>query len=248
MSAPAAAAAPSTYVSTQVDALTLEEFKKALPDRVKKSVTPEICTAVNALLADPDMCEIYRENLISYTRVMADGKFKLHNYVDAVKYVSHKLRGATHIDAYTRTFPAKIARFHAQGVSPKDIASYVTAYNKSKLVNLIMEQTLVPMWVLNRDLYQEALNTQAELMRTANSEKVRTDAANSILTHLKQPETQKVELDIGIRQDSSITALRDATMALVAQQRLALQSGAMSAQEAAHSKLLIEGEATEISE
>jgi hypothetical protein len=157
-----------------------------------------------------------------------------------VKYVSHKLRGCTNLAAYSITFPDKIQRFQAQGVPAKDIASYVTAYNKSKLVNLIMEQTLVPAWVLNQDLYQKALNVQADLMLNANSEKVRTDAANSILTQLKQPETKKIELDLGIKKDSSIDALRQATMELVAQQRMALQAGVMTPQQAAHAPVLIE--------
>lgn len=224
-----------------MSALTLDQFREALPDKVKKSLNQDLIDQINKTLSEPEMYESYRDNLMSYTRVMADGKFKISNYIDAVKYVSHKLMGCTNIDAYSKTFPDKIARFTQQGVMPKDIASYVTAYNKSKLVNLIMEQTLIPMWVLNQDLYQKALNVQAELMVSANSEKVRSDAANSLLTHLKQPETQKVELNVSAKEDGSIQALRDATMALVSQQRQALASGAMNAQEVAHSKV-IEGE------
>lgn len=222
-------------------ALTVEQFQAALPDKVKKSVNKELIDQINKTLSEPELYEAYRENLLSYTRVMVDGKFKVSNYIEAVKYVSHKLMGCTNIDAYSRTFPDKMARFAAQGVSSKDIASYVTAYNKSKLVNLIMEQTLVPMWVLNQDLYQRALNVQAELMVSANSEKVRSDAANSLLTHLKQPETQKVELNVGMKEDNSISALREATLALVAQQKQALLAGAMTAQDVAHTKV-IEGE------
>lgn len=221
--------------------LTIEQFQAALPDKVKKSVHQDLIDQINKTLSEPELYENYRDNLISYTRVMADGKFKISNYIEAVKYVSHKLLGATNIEAYSKTFPDKIARFAAQGVSSKDIASYVTAYNKSKLVNLIMEQTLVPMWVLNQDLYQKALNVQAELMMTANSEKVRSDAANSLLTHLKQPEVQKVELNVGMKEDNSINALREATLALVAQQKQALQAGLVNAQDVAHSKV-IEGE------
>lgn len=224
------------------NALTVDQFKHALPPAMKKSVNQELIDKINQTLSDPDMFETYRDNLLSYTRVMADGKFKVSNYIDAVKYVSHKLMGSSNIDAYSRTFPDKIARFTQSGVSSKDIASYVTAYNKSKLVNLIMEQTLVPMWVLNQDLYQKALNVQAELMMGAKSEKVRSDAANSLLTHLKQPEVQKVELNIGAKEDSAILALRESTMALVRQQKMMLESGAANAQDMAHSKLVIEGE------
>jgi hypothetical protein len=229
--------------------LSLDQFRMALPDKVKKSISQELIDKINTTLSDPEEFEAYRDNLLSYTRVMADGRFKVQEYVNAVRYVSFKLMGATHIEAYTKTFPDKYQRFVANGVQAKDIASYVTAYNKSKLVNLIFEQTLIPSYVLNQDLYQKALNVQADLMITARSEKVRSDAANSLLTHLKQPETQKVELDIGIKEDSSIAALRLATMELVRQQRLAMESGSMSVQEVAHSKItrdVVDVEAKEV--
>ena len=226
--------------------LTIEQFKSALPDKVRKTVNQELIDQINTTLNEPELYEAYRDNLVSYTSVMADGKFKISSYIDAVKYVSHKLMGCTNIDAYTKTFPAKYARFIAQGVSAKDIASYVTAYNKNKLVNLIFEQTLIPSYVLNQDLYQKALNVQADLMMNAKSEKVRCDSANSLLTHLKMPETQKVELEIGVKEDSTIAALRATKMELAKQQRLMLESGAMNAQEVAHGKLVIEGEAVEV--
>jgi len=226
--------------------LTIDQFKQALPDKVKKSINQELIDQINLTLSDPDMFEQYRDNLLSYTKVMADGRFKVTDYVNAVKYVSHKLMGCTNIDAYTKTFPDKYQSFVARGVSAKDIASYVTAYNKSKLVNLIFEQTLIPSYVLNQDLYQKALNVQAELMVSAQSEKVRCDAANSLLTHLKMPETQKVELEIGVKEDSSIAALRATTMALAAQQRMMVEAGAMNAQDVAHSKLVIEGECASV--
>jgi len=218
----------------------------ALPDKVKKSVNQELIDSVNNTLADPEMFEAYRDNLLSYTRVMADGRFKVSGYVDAVRYVSHKLMGCTNIEAYTKTFPDKYTRFVAQGVQAKDIASYVTAYNKSKLVNLIFEQTLIPSYVLNQDMYQKALNVQAELMVSAHSEKVRTDAANSLLTHLKMPEVAKVELDIGMKEDSSIAALRAATLELARHQRLSMESGQTTAQEVAHAKLTIDVDAREV--
>lgn len=223
--------------------LTLDQFQLALPDKVKKSINQELIDQINNTLSDPEMYESYRDNLISYTKVMADGKFKVTQYIDAVRYVSFKLMGCTNIEAYTKTFPDKYQRFVQQGVQAKDIASYVTAYNKSKLVNLIFEQTLIPTHVLNQDLYQRALNVQADLMINAKSEKVRCDAANSLLTQLKAPEVKKVELDIGVKEDSSIAALRATTLELARQQRLMVESGAMNAQEIAHGRLIIEGTA-----
>lgn len=229
-----------------MSALTIDQFKQALPDKVRKTINQELIDQINTTLSDPELYESYRDNLLSYTKVMADGRFKVSGYIDAVRYVSHKLMGCSNIDAYTKTFPDKYARFIQQNVQAKDIASYVTAYNKSKLVNLIFEQTLIPSYVLNQDLYQKALNVQAELMVSSHSDKVRFDAANSLLTHLKMPETQKVELEIGIKEDSSIAALRATTLELSRQQRLMMQAGAMTAQEVAHSKFTIDVETVEV--
>ena len=225
--------------------ITVEQFKEALPARLKKNINTEVIDQINELLADPDMYEQYRDNLMSYTNVMMEGKFKLSSYISAVKYVSHKLMNCTNLLAYTKTFPDKYADFLARGVSSSDISSYVHAYNSSKLVNLIYVQTLTPIAVLNNHMVQKALNVQADLMVNAKSEKVRSDAANSILTHLKLPETQKIELDIGVKGDSSIDALRASTMELVAMQRQMIQSGSMSAGDMAGSKLIIEGEVVE---
>lgn len=228
--------------------LTQDEFKLALPDKVKKSVSQDLIDQINKTLSEPELFESYRENLVSYTRVMADGRFKVESYIDAVKYVTHKLMGCTNIEAYMKTFPVRYQDMLNRGVSAKDIASYVTAYNKGKLVNLIFEQTLIPSYVLNQDLYQRALNVQADLMMNAKSEKVRSDAANSILTQLKQPEIKKVELDIGIKTEgSALDALRKASEELALRQQASIAAGTMDAQQAAHQKLdFIDADFTEV--
>jgi hypothetical protein len=218
--------------------LTIEQFKAALPDKLRKSVNQSLVDQVNKTLSEPELFEAYRNNLMSYGKVMQDGRWTVQEYLSAVKYVSHKLMGCTNIDAYTKTFPEKLQRFTAQGVQSKDIASYVTAYNKSKLVNTIFEQTMIPVHVLNMDMYQKALNAQFDLGMNANSEKVRADALNSVLTQLRPPDVKKVELDITHKEDSSISVLREATMALARQQRDLLTAGAVTAQEVAHQRVV----------
>lgn len=222
--------------------LTVQEFKEALPKGLQKGVNQEVMDLVNNVIGEPEFIENFRDNLVGYQSVLLQGKFKVSNYVEAVKYVSHKLMGTNNIQSYTRAFPQKVAEFKRRGVTDKDIASYVYAYNKSKLVNLIMAQSLIPTHVLNADVYQEAINIQLDLARNANSEKVRSDAANSLLVQLRPPEVKKIELDIAHKEDSSISALRETTMQLVAETRLALQAGALNAQQAAHQGLVIEAE------
>lgn len=222
------------------DLITIEQFERVLPKKNKGKLTTEMVENINNLMTDQQLRENFRENLLSYTGVMSDGKYKIQSYIDAVRYVSYKLLGASNIEAYTKTFPNRFQRLVNEGADDKTISSYSTAYNKTQLVNKIMEQTLVPSHVLNADLYQKAINTQATLMITANSEKVRTDAANSLLVHLKMPEVTKIEMDIGITADKSVSELRATTLALVKQQKAMIESGAMQVKEIAHSKLVIE--------
>ncbi len=206
--------------------LTVEQFKQALPSQFKASVNQELIDQINTTLADPNLYETYRDNLLSYSHVMRDGKFKMSDYILAVKYCSHKIMGASNIDAFVKTFPDRYQSYLANGTSSKDIASYVTAYNKNKLVNLILEQSLIPSWILNQDLYQKAINVQAGLMMDDTvSHKVRSDAANSLLIHLKPPEVQKVELDIGIKKDGVMDDLKSVLTELALKQQQYIAAG-----------------------
>ena len=226
--------------------LTVQQFQSVVPPQIKGKITEDLVDKVNQMALDDEFRERYRENLLSYTSVMQDGKFTMDQYLNAVKYVSFKLMGDTNIKAYMRTFPAKYQGFKAKGVADKDIASYVTAYNKTKLVNLIFEQTIIPSHILNNDMFQKALNTQCDLMMNAQSEKVRSDAANSILTHLKPPETKKLELEVSHKESSVIDELRKATSEFASAQKEFINAGGMSAKEAAHSRFVVEGEYEEV--
>lgn len=240
--------ATTTYNDEQ---LTIDQFQRVLPKGVKVKITPDMVDSINKVISDPGIRDNYRDNLLSYTNVMQDGKYKIQSYIDAVRYVSHKLMGSSNVEAYTKTFPNRYQRVVDENkhLAPeaigKILSSYVSAYNKTKLVVKVFEQTLVPSHILNADMYQKALNRQAYLMVHANSEKVQSDAANSVLTHLKMPEVNKIELDIGLKQDKSIDMLRAATLELVKQQQKGIKSGEFTALDIAHSEI-IEVEVVEV--
>lgn len=221
--------------------LTKEQFMRALPKETKNKVSDTMMDNINNLLSDPVLRENFRDNLLGYTDIMRQGNFKLPAYINAVRFVSFKLAGNTNLECYAKTFPDRYSRLIGEGASDDTVSSYATMFNKGKLVNLIYEQTLVPTHILNADVFQRAINTQAYLMSHAKSEKVQTDAANSLLNHLKRPETHKIELDIGYKEDSSIAELREATATLVRQQKEVIALKVHSVKEIAESKI-IEGE------
>lgn len=219
--------------------LNISDVKKALPATLNTNVTQHMVDQLNNLSTDPEVAEIMRNNFISYTTVMREGKFKLDDYVHAVAYISYKIMGRTNREAYSLTFPGRYQNLVSQGKSDKDISSYVSAYNKNKLVNLIFEQTMIPTHVLNQDIFQKAINTQAELMMNAKSEKVRMDAANSLMTHLKKPESKQVELNMDIKESDGLKDLKN-TLAQMAELQLKQIEGGASTRDIAHQDIIIQ--------
>lgn len=206
--------------------ITVQEIAKALPPNLKSSATQALADLINNVSTDQFVAEQVRNNFVGYSSVLRDGKFKTEDYLHAVTYCSHKLMGNTNQDAYFKTFPARYAALMAKGTSSKDIASYVSMYNKGKLVNAIMEQTLVPTWVLNQDMHQKALNTQFEIMQDTNvSPKVRVEAANSLLTHLAKPKEAGPLVNIDMRENSGVNELTKALRNLAAGQQEAIGAG-----------------------
>ncbi len=226
------------------------EVENAVPVHLRSQVTDELVGKLNAISSDPEVAEHIRSNFMSYTNVANEGRFTVEGYMNAVAYVSYKLMGYNNEEAYARTFPQRYASLRAAGRTAKEISSYVHAYNKGKLVNLIFEQTLIPSYVLNQSVYQEAIEKQADLMQNARSEMVRTQAANSILTHLKPPEKKEVDINIGIQETSGMIELREMLTTLAESQQLAIEQG-VPTREIAHQSIakkidLIDAEFTEV--
>lgn len=224
--------------------LTQAQVAMAVPTKLKVSVTQDLVDKLNNISTDDLHAETIKENFVSYTKVLMDGRYKLEDYMNAVAYVSYKMMGYSNQDSYYRTFPDRHAALVARGASSKDISSYVAAYNKNKLVNNILEQAMIPIYILNQDAVQRAINTQLEIMADTDISAVaRTQAANSILTHLVKKEEAKIELNIGTEESSGMKDLKNAMADLAIQQKRLIQAGA-SVKEVAEASI-IEGEYSE---
>lgn len=218
--------------------LTREQFQKVLPKDVRGRVTDDVIDNINKLLTEPELRDTFRDNLLSFGNIMNDGRYKLQGYIDACRFVSYKLLGSTTMEAYVKTFPDRYQRLVSENTPDNVVSAYAAAFNKTQLVMKIFEQTLVPTHVLNADIYQKAINVQAYLMVNANSEKVRTDAANSLLNALKKPEASKVQLDISYKEDKTLEELRATTQALVEQQKRLLEEKVINAKDVAEAVII----------
>jgi hypothetical protein len=231
--------------------LTIAEVQTAIPSNLRLNVTQDFVDRVNTCVSDPEAAEYIRENFISYTSVLKEGKYKTEDYLSAIKYASFKIMGLTNKDAYAKAFPDRYQNLVSRGASEKDISAYVAAYHRNKLVNAILERAAIPVWLLNQDAFQKAINIQLEIAEDVMSPSIaRTAAANSILTHLKRPESAKVELDINVKETSGMRELKDSLARLAEQQRMLIQGG-ITARAIAHEPIAaqpIDAEFEEIKE
>lgn len=230
--------APSSFGSPpQANIFTIESVKSSVPAHLRNNVSQDLVDNLNNIALDPIMAEDIRNNFVSYSSILKEGRFKLDEYLNAVTYVSYKIMNNTNEEAYAKTFPQRYAKLIANGTSKKNISSYVSIYNKGKLVNLILEATLVPSWVLNQDLHQKAINRLADLMQTATSEKVQVEAASSLLTHLGKPKEGNFQINIGETENAGMKEMRALLQEVAANQREAIQTGRMKTIDVAAQRL-----------
>ena len=230
--------------------MNLEQLKASVPKHSRNMVTEGVVNVMNQLESDHgvDFAEHYKQNFVSFSNVLKSGEYSTTDYVNAVKLVSYKLLNNSDIDAYHMTFPNRYSRLLAQWheigseaeIRSQKISPFVSAYKRNQLVVKLTEQSLIPPRILNAPMFQQALNIQLDIAMTSTSDMVRTTAANSILTHLKQPETTKIELDVSIGGNDALEMMRQEMQRLAAQQQNSIQVGSNTSLEIAESKLMHE--------
>ena len=216
--------------------LSLESIKKLVPKQQRTLITEDFIDKLEASIKDNVIAEEFKNNFITYLNVLSKGKYKMEDYINAVKYVSFKLLDYSNVKAYAATFPERYQRLVDEG---QQIDAFVSMYNKNKLVVQIYEQTIVPSYVLNAPLHQQALNTLATMIQDEDVRGMtKVKACEAILAYTKQPEIIKGELTIGIEQSDTINDLREVTEQLAETYRKALQGGARTLTQVAEAKII----------
>lgn len=220
-------------------ALTLDELRNALPEKYKKVLNQEVITEINTVLNDPEMYEAFRDNLISYSSILEDGKYRITDYIRAVKYCSLKIAGATDKDAYIRTFPERYQRFVNDKRASKDIASYISSYNKNKMVVEILKQSMIPLWVLNQDHRQAAINKLVSIMQNKDTSDYNAiQAADKLLNHTAPPDSANVQLSItNVNAANGLDELKDAIYKLAQNQSAQIAARQMTVRDVSNSTL-----------
>lgn len=151
---------------------------------------------------ESDGAELVRENWLTHANILREGVYSMDQYTTAIKYVSLKQMGHTNQQAYSIALGDRYQDMVAKGYDEQRISSHVAAYHKGALVQKLLSQSTVPLYLLYQDEAHKAIATLVNVMTNEDtSPRTRAEAADKLLNHIKRPEAAKIELEVSQKQD-----------------------------------------------
>lgn len=241
------------YAVPELDKVTADELKLLYPIKVSGKVLEQAADILNTATEDMDyvMAKEFRDNCLSFIDVLKNSKTRVSfaDYVNACKFATFKLAGNTDVRAYALTFPDRVRRMERDKVPNSHLYQYASIYSKNKTVVEVMSKLVVPTHIMFQDIFHQAVKVQAELMVDDSiSPKVRSDAANSLMTHLKTPEIKQAELKIEANDNGAISQLADALNNLSGKQRDKILAGEYTVKDISEAIIYTEDGSNESSE
>lgn len=179
--------------------VTEEQVQLALGSK-RNWASQELVTMLNSL--ESDGADLVRENWLTHSNILREGTYSMEQYTTAIKYVSLKQMGHTNQQAYSIALSDRYQDMVARGYDEQRISSHVAAYHKGALVQRLLAQSTIPLYMLYQDEAHKAIATLVDVMTSEkSSQKTRAEAAGTLLTHIKRPEAAKIELNVTQKQD-----------------------------------------------
>lgn len=217
--------------------LSMEELRAALPPQFGGNITVATLNNINDTLEKSRIGADVKDHILGFADVLSEGKFKLSAYINAVHYASFKMMGYTNEKAYSKVFAKKHKEMVKAGKSKKHISGFVSSYNRGRLVQLVLAQTLTPNHIFYSDYFHKAVLRQAQLCNSSN-EHIAQKAADSIMARLAPPEDTKVKIDVGVNGIDFVEAMAKSNAEMVNNQLEAIKSGKVTAKEILATRIL----------
>lgn len=193
--------------------VTMEDMKRLFPKK-KESITEELITIINDANNNPFFSgDEFMNNILTYKDVMEKQKASLKDYLAAIRFCAY-----LESEDYNLTEAYKKSHCHTEFVrerldSPTNSAEYkqltnaASRYRKRPLIVQILTQSQLGLHLMFQGEQYRAINVLSDIMVNGRSEMARVAAAKELLANTKAPETHKIELDIGIRNESAMESL-----------------------------------------
>lgn len=203
--------------------VTTEQVELALGSK-RNWASQELVTTLNAL--ETDGADLVRENWLTHANILREGTYSMEQYTTAIKYVSLRQLGHNNQQAYSIALGERYQELVAKGYSEQRISSHVSAYHKGALVQKLLAQSTIPLYMLYQDEAHKAVKVLVDVMTNDDASfKTRAEAADKLLTHIKRPEAAKIELEVSQRQSDGMSELTVMMRELAQKQLGAIANG-----------------------
>lgn len=213
--------------------LTIESIQTALPSR-KNAVTQELVDMLNDVNQEAEFQgESILHTAVTYEKLMITHKASIREYIDAIRFCAYlvtlddNLTEAYKKTFYYRDFVKERMNVDTKSVKYAELTSAASRYKRnSKLVADLLTYSQAPMEIMFLGLRYKAVGVLADVMMNARQDRDKINAAKELLAATKGPETQKIELDIGVKENSAIANLNEQLSVLAGRQKMLLEAGA----------------------
>ena len=213
--------------------LTVEDVQNALPSR-KNAITQELVDVLNEV---KDEAEFQGESLLNtavvYEKLMINNKSSVREFVDAIRFCAYLVTmDDNYTEAYKKTFYYRDfvkERMSADTKSIKyaELTSAASRYRRNnKLVADLLVYSQAPLEIMFLGWRYKAVGVLADTMMNAKLDRDKINAAKELLVATKGPETKRIELDIGVKENSAIASLNEQLSVMAGKQVMLLESGA----------------------
>lgn len=193
--------------------VTVEELKKIFPKK-KESITEELVDIINDANNNPFFSgDEFISTVITYKDVLEKNKASIKDYLTAIRFCAYlesedfNLTEAF-IKSHSHTeFVQKNMNSPTTSSEYKQLTNAASRYRKRPIVVQILTQSQLGLHLMFQGELYRAINVLSDIMVNGRSEMARVAAAKEILANVKAPETTKIELDIGLRNENAMESL-----------------------------------------
>lgn len=237
--------------------VTLDEVKRAMPHK-KGVITQDAVDIINSSLTDPEFQgESLLQTASTYEAVLKGARASVPEYLNAIRFCAYmSTNDSNYTEAYKkvfcdRDFVKERADLPTNTPQYAELTSAASRYRRTKLVVDILTASQVPLDMIFTGQRYKAIGILANVMETAKYDRDKINAAKELLAATKGPENIKMELDLGVKEDSAVQQLNDQLAQMAARQQAMLKSGASQLDEFGSMKVvpddIIDGECTDVS-
>lgn len=215
-------------------------------------VTQEAVDIINKSLSEP---EFQGESLLQtaslYENILKGSRSSIPEYLNAIRFCAYMVTNEeNYTEAYKKVFMDR--KFVQERIDlptdhPKytELTSAASRYRRTKLVVDILTVSQVPLDIIFGGYRVKALGVLAEVMLDGKLDRDRVSAAKELLAATAGPEHVKLELDIGVKEDSAVKQLGEQLAAMAATQTEMLTSGAATLEQFGNMKVIKGGDVVE---